>query len=178
VIAPQSPEPEGDLPAAVVAEASKKSGLLWLTIGSGPPRAVWHAWAEGAAYVVSGGIEQPLPGIEDAEQVLVTVRSKDKGARLVTWVAHAQRVEPGTQQWETAVRELHPKRLNAPDGDRQPERWARESRITRLEPTGEVRERPGAMPTSSGAAAPRPTRATTRGALPFVIGRATKRPRP
>jgi hypothetical protein len=166
-----------DLQSAVVAEATKKSTMLWVTIGSAPPRAVWHVWADGAAYVVTGGAEQPLPGIDGAEQVLVTVRSKDKGARLVTWVARAQHLEPGTDAWDAAAGELHPKRLNAPDGEAQPQRWARESRITRLEPTGEVLERPGAMPTRSGAAPPRPTRATTRGPLPFVIGKGTRRKR-
>jgi hypothetical protein len=188
VTVPRSPQPAGDVPAAggtsrgdlqsvLVEEATKKSALLWLTIGAAPARAAWHVWVDGAAYVVSGGGEQPLPGIDTAEQALVTVRSKDKGVRLVSWVAHVQQVEPGTEAWEAAARELQSKRLNAPDGEAAPQRWARESRITRLQPTGEVLERPGAMPTQSGAAPPRPTPATTRGPLPFVIGKGTRRKR-
>jgi hypothetical protein len=163
---------------ALVAEATKKAGLVWLQIGSSPyARAAWHVWLDGAAYVVYGGAEQPLPGLESADRVVVTVPSKDKGGRLVTWVARPHLVEPGSAQWDTAAPALHAKRLNAPDGEQQPARWARESRIVRLEPTGEVLERPGAMPTRSQAAPPRPSRATTLGPLPFVIGRATGRRR-
>jgi hypothetical protein len=172
-------EPQRDeFEMALVAEATKKSGLVWLRIGeSAYAHAAWHVWLDDAAYVVCGGAEQPLAGLDTAERVLVTVRSKDKGGRLVTWVARPYVVEAGSPRWAVAAPALHGKRLNAPDGEEQPARWASESRIVRLEPTGEVLERPGVMPTSSQAAPPRPTRATTRGPLPFVIGRATGRRR-
>jgi hypothetical protein len=168
-----------DFEMALVEEATKKSGLVWVAIGgpSALARAVWHVWQDGAAYLVVGGAEQQLPGIEAATEATVTVPSKDKGARLVAWVARPSVVDPGSELWAAVVPTLHAKRLNAPDGEAQPARWARESRIIRLEPTGEVLERPGAMPTRSEAAPPRPTRATTRGPLPFVIGRATGRKR-
>jgi len=165
---------------ALVEEATKKSGVIWVRPASAPPssaRAAWHVWVEGAAYVVTGGHEQRIPGIDSATEVVVTVPSKDKGGRLVTWMARPSLVEPGSAQWAVAVPALHANRLNAPDGEEQPARWARESQVIRLEPTGEVLERPGAMPTRSQAAPPRPTRATTRGPLPFVIGRATGRKR-
>jgi len=163
---------------ALVEEATKKSGLIWVWIGeSAYAHAAWHVWLDGAAYVVTGGAEQPLPGLETATRVVVTVPSKDKGGRLVTWVARPHVLEPGSEQWAAAAPALHAKRLNARDGEEQPARWARESLIVRLEPTGEVLERPGSMPTRSQAAPPPPTRATTRGPLPFVIGRATGRKR-
>jgi hypothetical protein len=174
-----------DFEMALVEEAAKKSGVIWVRPLDAAPssaQAAWHAWLDGAAYVVTGGAEQRLPAIDTATEVVVTVPSKDKGGRLVTWVARPSLVEPGSAQWDAAVPVLHAKRLNAPDGEAQPARWARESRVIRLEPTGEVLERPGAMPTRSQAAPPRPTRAITRGRLPFVIGRATgrrrRRPRP
>jgi hypothetical protein len=172
-------EPLRDFEMALVAEAARKSGVIWVAVGGSTTnaRAAWHVWLDGAAYVVTGGAEQQLPGLESAADVLVTVPSKDKGGRLVTWVARPSVVEPGTDEWAAAVPALHAKRLNAPDGENQPARWAAESRVVRLEPTGEVLERPGAMPTRSEAAPPRPTRATTRGPLPFVIGRATGRGR-
>ena len=158
--------------AALVAEACRKSALVWLR-PEGDERAypAWHVWRDGAAYVVHEGYEQPLPWLAEAERVVVLVRSKDKGGRLVGWVARPQPVEPGTPDWDAAVPDLHAARLNPPDGEEQPLRWARESRVTRLAPTGELVEQPGDMPTGSLAAPPAPTSATTLGRLPFVLGR-------
>jgi hypothetical protein len=162
--------------AALVEEACRKSGMVWIEVpGSDAPRAAWHVWLDGGAYVVHQGREQPLPGLADAQQVRVVVRSKDKGGRLVTWLARPRAVEPGTVEWDAAATELAGKRLNAPDGPAQPARWARESRITRLEPTGEVVEKPGALPSASHAAPPPASPATTVGPLPFVLGRRPRR---
>lgn len=162
--------------SALVEEATKKAGLLWLSEPeTGRPRAAWHLWQDGAAYVVTGGAEQPLPGIVDAERVTVTVPSKDKGGRLVTWIALVTRVAPGTGEWERVVPELHGKRLNAPDGEDQPQRWAHESVLLRLEPAGEITEAPGTMPDGRHAAPPPPSPATTSGPLPYVLGRRRNR---
>lgn len=155
--------------APLVEEACRRSKLVWLTAPDLPGRAVWHVWHEGAVHVVTGGLEQPLP--ELPATVEVTVRSKDKGGRLVTWVARVDTLDVGSAEWPAAAAALHAERLNPPDGEAQPQRWARESRILRLTPTGQVRERPGALPTASLAAAPATTPATTRGRLPFVLGR-------
>jgi hypothetical protein len=164
--------------AALVEEACRKSAMAWLQ-PAGQPRAVaaWHVWVDTAMYVVSDGLEQPLPAMPDGEPVTVIVRSKDKGTRLVTWVAVASRVEPGTPDWDAVVPELHAKRLNPPDGEAQPARWAAESTVTRLSPTGVVREGPGRMSARSHAAAPPDSPATTRGALPFMVGRRARRRR-
>lgn len=171
-------DPHDAREAALVEEACKKSALLWLDLPGRPqPQAAWHVWHDGATYVVSGGIEQPLPGLDGADMVTVTVRSKDKGGRLVRWVARVVPVPPGAEGYDDAVAALHAKRLNAPDGEAQPARWARESQVTRLEPTGEVTEAPGRMSQDAHAAPPVPTPATTRGRLPFVIGRGTGRTR-
>jgi hypothetical protein len=172
---------EEQLTSALIEEATKKSSLIWLSIGGRRPRAVWHIWLDGAIYLVSGGAEQPARGLDqaaaDSAPVTVTVRSKDKGGRLVTFEARPSRVEPGTEEWDAAVAELHAKRLNAPDGEQQPARWARESSVTRLVPAGSVTERPGDMPAGSHAAPPPPSRATTLGKLPFVLGRRRRGPR-
>ena len=81
---------------ALVEEAMKRSAVVWLSYpGGGWPRAVWHVWHDGVAYVVSGGPEQLLPGIEQAERVVVIARAKDSRARLVTWVAAAAVQTPG-----------------------------------------------------------------------------------
>lgn len=39
---------------ALVEEATKKSGLIWVR-GTGPARALWHVWHEGAAVLVGDG---------------------------------------------------------------------------------------------------------------------------
>jgi hypothetical protein len=159
--------------AALVEEACRRSALVWVAPPGERARAAWHVWHDGAAHLVTGGLEQDLPGMARAAAesavVDVTVRSKDKGGRLVSWRARATQVTPGSDRWASVVPELHAKRLNAPDGEAQPERWARESIVVRLDPTGELTESPGAMSDSSHAAPPAPTPATT--APPFRAGR-------
>ncbi|HEY5833711.1 hypothetical protein [Streptomyces sp.] len=152
--------------AALVEEATKKSGLVWVN-----GRALWHAWVDGAMCVVGGPGEQPLPGLADGGTATVTVRSKDKGGRLVTWGARVGLLAPGGEPWTAAVEELKGKRLNAPDGERVVERWRRECEVFRLTPEGPPTEQPGAMPTASGAAAPVPTPATTRHPAPAGLPR-------
>ncbi|MFF8484350.1 hypothetical protein [Streptomyces antibioticus] len=152
------------LDQALVEEATKKSGLVWVR-GAGTPaaRALWHVWHEGAACVVGDGPgEQPLTGLADGGSAEVTVRSKDKGGRLVSWTARVVALEPGSPGWEAAVAELKGKRLNAPDGEAMTGRWARECRVLRLEPTGRL------LPPPDGdlAARPVPSPATTRQAMP------------
>lgn len=161
---------------ALVAEGGKKAGLLWVAADEGA-RAwpAWHVWADGAALLVCDGLEQPQPELVHGARVRVTLPSKDTRGRLVTFTATANVLRPDTEEWQQAAIALHAQRLNPPDGEAQPARWARESRVVRLVPTGEVLEAPGRMPTASGAAEPLPTPATTRDPLPFVLGRATGR---
>jgi hypothetical protein len=151
------------LDRALVEEATKKSGLVWVHGPGSPARALWHVWHEGAACVVGDGPgEQPLPGLSDGGAAEVTVRSKDKGGRLVSWAAKVVELEPGTPGWSAAVAELKGKRLNAPDGEAMPDRWARECRVLRLEPTGTTVP----LPDGDLAEAPLPTSATTRRPAP------------
>ncbi|MFE1949212.1 hypothetical protein ACFW9D_01950 [Streptomyces sp. NPDC059524] len=152
------------LDAALVEEATKKSGLIWVRGASGTERALWHVWHEGAALVVGDGPgEQPLPGLDDGSAATVTVRSKDKGGRLVGWRASVVALTPGSEAWEAAVGELKGKRLNAPDAETMTERWARECRVLRLEPAGGAHV---PVPEGSLAARPVPTPATTRNPAP------------
>lgn len=152
---------------ALVEEATKKSGLVWVR-GDGPARALWHVWHDGAAHVVGDGPgEQPLPGLTAGATAEVTVRSKDKGGRLVAWTAGVSELAPHSPQWEAAVGELKGKRLNAPDAERMTERWARECRVLRLEPQDAVTD----LPDDSLAAAPLPTAATTRRPVPAALPR-------
>ncbi|MFF9621601.1 hypothetical protein [Streptomyces griseosporeus] len=152
------------LDQALVEEAVKKSGLIWVR-GAGAPaaRALWHVWHEGAACLVGDGPgEQPLPHLTDGGSAEVTVRSKDKGGRLVAFTATVTELAPESEEWQAAVAELKGKRLNAPDGEAMPARWARECRVLRLEPVGA----PLPLPDGSLAEAPLPSPATTREPVP------------
>ena len=151
--------------SALVEEATKKSGLVWVR-GTGPARALWHVWHDGAAHVVGDGPgEQPLPGLADGGTAEVTVRSKDKGGRLVAWTAVVRELSPGSEEWDAAVAELKGKRLNASDGEAMPGRWARECRVLRLDPRSSTTE----LPDGSLAAVPLPSEATTRRPVPAAL---------
>jgi hypothetical protein len=161
---------------ALVAEAMKRSALVWLTYtGSGRSWPVWHVWHDGAAFVVCGGPEQPLPGVDQVPKVLVTARAKDSRARLVTWVADLAVETPGSETWQAAAEWLKAERLNAPRSDTLIDVWAAESTILRLTPDGEVIEYPGAYPAVSHAAMPVDSPATTSGKLPWVAHRRARR---
>ncbi|MGW7354777.1 hypothetical protein [Streptomyces sp. NPDC054784] len=172
---PQDPSgTPGTADRALVEEAAKKSGLLWVRGPVGPARALWHVWHEGAVCLVGDGpLEQPLDdlGLTDGAAATVTARSKDKGGRLVAWPVRVAVLEPGGERWTAAVGELKGKRLNAPDADTVTDRWARECRVLRLETAGVPGERPGAMSDGSHAAAPLPTPATTRRPAPAALPR-------
>jgi hypothetical protein len=113
-----------------IEEGAKKSGILWLTLDR--PRLAWHAWHDGTIYLVTGGEEQRLPGLDALDRVHVTLRSKDNGARLVEFEAAVSAVDQAAAADAVAV--LAKERLNARDSEHLTERWARESTVWRLTP--------------------------------------------
>jgi hypothetical protein len=132
---------------ALVEEAARRSGLIWVRRAGAspdtgpPPRPVWHVWQDGSAYLLTGGIEQPMPeGLDaDGAQAEVIARSRDKGSRLVVWRAAVRPVEVDCDEWRAVVAALAARRLNSPDGEQAPLRWARECRLLRLTPVdGEI----------------------------------------
>ncbi|MCX4819207.1 hypothetical protein OG883_04665 [Streptomyces sp. NBC_01142] len=161
---------------ALVEEATKKSGLIWVR-GEGPARALWHVWHEGAAHLVGDGPgEQPLPQLVDGGTAEVTVRSKDKGGRLVAWTAAVSELAPHSEAWEAAVAELKGKRLNAPDAEQMTERWARECRVLRLEPKDVITDFSDASLAEVPLATPATTRRPAPASLPrLLLGRKKKR---
>lgn len=167
--------------AALVEESAKRSALIWVggAAEATPSRPLWHAWQDGCAYVLTGGIEQPLPaGVTDGGQADVTVRSKDKGSRLVVWRADVAAVPPDSPEWDALVPTLQSKRLNSPDGEQAPLRWARECVLLRLRPNGEIIENALEPSTGSHATAPLATPATTPVPKPWhLFGRSRRRRR-
>ncbi|GAA2032470.1 hypothetical protein GCM10009839_35780 [Catenulispora yoronensis] len=184
--APDAPwVPEPDFDAALIEEAARKSGLVWLSpaglseAAKGPersgPQAVWHVWHDGAVTIVAGGAEQPLPMWAVPGRVVeVGMRSKDDGGRVISWLSQVELVVPGTPDWGAAAAALHAERLNLAEGDDHQRRWARESAILRMRPLG------GAVAPDGGseAAPPLPSPATTLGRMPRMIGGVPKPPKP
>ncbi|MCE4942874.1 hypothetical protein ACFCXR_24060 [Streptomyces noursei] len=183
------------LDRALIEEATKKSGLIWVRGTTGPARALWHVWHDGAVCLVgdagpedgredagterAGATEQPLAalGLTDGGTATVTVRSKDKGGRLVAWPAEVRELAPGSDAWQATVEELKGKRLNAPDADVLTERWARQCRVLRLVPAGAAVQRPGRMPDEAHAAPPLASPATTRRPIPAALPKLLRRGR-
>jgi hypothetical protein len=164
---------------ALVAELGKKTGVCWLRY-DGREHAAWHVWfddgtAPAGLAVVSGGPEQPLPGLDEVETVEVVMRSKESGGRLLVWVGAVEPVAPGDPLWGPVTEALAGQRLNLPDLATAADIWAEQSRVVRVVPTGEVREHPDDLDDRSLAAPPQPTGATTRGALPRVLHRRVRR---
>jgi len=137
---------------ALIAEATRRTGVIWLTV---PPSRtafpVWHIWraavdagpgtAEppppGAAYLVTGPGEQPAPGLGAAGRVRVTVPSKHSGGALVTWTAAVRRVDPRSAEWDAVIGALAAGRLNAvlgPGESSPADRWARSGTVFCLTP--------------------------------------------
>jgi hypothetical protein len=151
-------QPGPQPPPALIAEATKRAGLIWIAIGGQDrPRPAWHIWRTvtaaraggagpagppppGAAYVVTGPGEQPLPGLAGSGRVTVTVVSRQTGGAMVTWTAAVSRVEPGSGEWDEVIGPLVAGRLNAVlrDGETSPaQRWARSGAVFRLAPAAE-----------------------------------------
>jgi hypothetical protein len=164
---------------ALVEEASKRAGLIWVRRQGSDAiaRPVWHAWVDGHAYLLTGGIEQPMPDglIDSGATAEVTVASKDKRSRLVVWIAEVDVIAPGSEEWDVAAPALQAKRLNSPDGEAAPMRWANECTVLRLTPTGEVIEDPDRPSTASHATPPPATDATTPVPRPWhLFGRSRR----
>lgn len=128
-----------------VAELAKKSSVAWVRVGD-RDHPVWHEWVEteidgateGAICLVggveNGGIEQPLPPLDDGDRAIVLLRSKTDRQLAATVPVMASVVEPASDLWESVTAALKAGRLNAPDTSTMIERWARECRVLRLVP--------------------------------------------
>jgi hypothetical protein len=155
----------------------KKAPLVWLELDGHGASAAWCVWIEGAAYVVSGPGEQPVPGLGESTRADVVVRSADTLARIVRWPAAVSRVRPGSEEWDAAVPTLLGKRLNLRDAEGAAARWAAECVVSRLEPAGEPDEVGDSLPATGHHAAPPVTPAATRVTVPYTLGKGRRRRR-
>jgi hypothetical protein len=114
---------------ALITEAARKAGVLWIGAPGRTPVPAWQVWRDGATYVLTGPGEQSLPGLAGATRCTVIARSADTGGRIATWTATVTRVEPDSAEWREIVPALAAARLNAhPD-------WTTAT-ILRLTPVG------------------------------------------
>ena len=127
----------GGVSSAVVAEAVRRSGVLWLLVPGGAPVLVWHLWHDGAAHVVGGGgggggggDEQALPALGASVDVVVRTPSGDR----LEWTAEVEVLAPGTAAWDEVVPLLAAERQSAPSVEQLPALWARHCTVVRLTP--------------------------------------------
>jgi hypothetical protein len=119
--------------SALIAEATRRSSVVWVAATDEPPALVWHLWHDGAMYLVGGGPEQRLP-VQPGDAARVVVRSKAAQAGVVAeWAATVYAVVPGSDLWDEVVPLLAAERLNAEAG--RAERWAAECLVLRLTPS-------------------------------------------
>ena len=124
-----------DFDVALVAELAKKSGLVWIAY-AGATHPVWHEWVGDAVCVVANGHEQPLPDIDKQSTVTLLLRSKAHRHLVTEAEASVEVLTPTSDQWDVVTAALKTGRLNVVDRDGAIDRWAAESQIIRLIPTG------------------------------------------
>jgi hypothetical protein len=126
---------------AVLDEALKKSTIVWIGVpgpGGTDGRAVpaWYGTLDGRVYVLTGGSEQRIPGLAEAERVELVARSKEQQALVARVVADARVVPSSDPLFARVTPVLLPRRLNLRDGEQAAERWSKECTLVELTPTG------------------------------------------
>ena len=153
---------------ATLAQALKKSTILWVTVpqprrrgrrDQSPEqvnRPVWFVPDGETIYVLSGPGEQELPGIDQASEVTVTARAKDARSLVSEVPAEVEVVPTDDPRYETFERTAVTRRLNLPDGDGAAQRWRETCTLYALTPRlrdpDEAESEPSAP--SGGGAAP------------------------
>jgi hypothetical protein len=97
---------------ALITEAARKAGVLWIGAPGRTPVPAWQVWRDGASYVLTGPGEQSLPGLAEASRCTVIARSAETGGRIATWTATVTPVEPDTSEWREIAPALAAARLN------------------------------------------------------------------
>ncbi len=122
-----------------VETALKKGSIVWLRIpqraGDDVQRPAWYVQDGRTIYVLKGGTEQELPGLESATRVTVTVKSKDVVATIAELPASV-RVVTDTAEFDRVAGLGLGTRLNLRDGQSALERWRRDCTLVHLTPLG------------------------------------------
>ncbi len=133
--------PESATAAGVLLEAAevalKKGSICWVSIpqrdGSILSRPAWYVQQGQKLFLVKGGDEQQLPGLEHAGEVTLTVKSKDVKAMIGSMPA-AVRVVTDEEEFDRIASLGLGTRLNLPDGEGALERWRRTCTVVELTP--------------------------------------------
>src|SRR6266511_3591720 len=126
---------------AVLDEALKKSTIVWIDVPGpggteGRPVPAWYGTLDGHVYVLTGGSEQRIPGLGEAERVELVARSKEQQSLVARVVADARVVPSSDPLFARVTVVLLPRRLNLRDGEQAAERWSKECTLVELTPTG------------------------------------------
>jgi hypothetical protein len=127
-------------PAVVLAESLKKSTVVWIDVPGpggtdGRPVPAWYGLDGDRVYVLTGGSEQHIPGLAEADRAVLTARSKDQQSRVAEVEAAARVVDAGDPLFKQVVAVLLPRRLNLRDGEAAAERWREECTLVELTPS-------------------------------------------
>lgn len=138
VDAPQSAKANGVLLDA--SEASlKKGSIVWLRIpqrdGTSLTRPAWYVQQGKQLFVIKGGDEQQLPGLEDTSAVTLIVKSKEARATIGELDADV-RVVTDADEFERIATMGLGTRLNLTDGPDALERWKATCQLVELTPRG------------------------------------------
>jgi hypothetical protein len=125
---------------AVLNEALKKGTIVWIEVpgpgGTGDKAVpVWYGTLDGRVYVLTGGSEQRVRGLDEADQVLLSARSKDLQSLVAKVEASARKIEPSDPLFGRLVPILLPRRLNLHDGEQAADRWRKECVLVELTPS-------------------------------------------
>jgi hypothetical protein len=122
-----------------VETALKKGSIVWLDIpqpgGEVVQRPAWYVQEGRTLYVIKGGTEQELPGLERTQRVTVTVKSKDIKATIAELSAGVRIVDDEAEFERIATLGMGT-RLNLVGGQDALERWRSECVMVHLTPLG------------------------------------------
>jgi hypothetical protein len=122
-----------------VETALKKGSIVWLDIpqrgGDVVQRPAWYVQEGRTLYVIKGGKEQELPGLEQTDRVTVIVKSKDIKATIAELPAGVRIVDDADEFERVATLGMGT-RLNLLDGQDALERWRSECVMVHLTPLG------------------------------------------
>ncbi len=122
-----------------VETALKKGSIVWLDIpqpgGEVLQRPAWFVQEGRTIYVIKGGSEQELPGLESAGRVTVVVKSKDINATIAKLPADV-RVVTDAEEFDRVAALGLGTRLNLVNGAGALERWRSDCIMVHLTPLG------------------------------------------